>query len=681
MEHYDIFISYKRISLPTANNLYYRLTTRGYSTFFDLEEMRRDNFNIQLLNYIENAKDVFVILEEGSLDGCKRENWEEEDWFCHEIAFALEKKKNIIPILLGDFKMPNIDFFPEKLKELSLKHSPDFSFSFFDAYLDKLIEKRFITSEAHVQNRATSVFKFYSNENCQVFKEGKMVCSLEGMSDEPYYLPVSRKGDYQFEIINTKTNERRILEENIDVIEEKIVRISWDQSLRCKNPFHSIIKNKPTNRALLILGAFLCLSVIGYMIYPLVFGESAAKDELDNAPSDYDLRWTDGVYNLSVTNDHSTNPVLINARLLDPFYIKNDPVISKAISYDAYMGIDKKSGLGPFYDFFHYIDTLLNGKYSIMPYGKYVGDYYFHDSITIQDGGFLILGEDYYTNLHYPILDVSIVNNSSQTVLVNELLIEVEESHVDPNPFVIIRESGGYLYIEDAGWKSWGTATLLFSLLPASQKFNGHYKFKTTVSSKNRGGKGISMYNYFVQSGINFEKLCQSSLVKKNQDNSIPYWFGNYENTDLAALDSLRNYLFPVKLEIDEYEWENEDGELVKGKTYIDPYLVLHGKLIFDNGTTFKVGGSVRFLTSEGWGAPGLDCSRVFDVKLKTNGKNYVVKHPVSHYLKSGETDRIAIQLNADKTSYHTFKVRLHTVNQIDIVTAPVDLLIFKYNH
>ena len=52
---YDIFISYKRISLSTANNLYYRLTTRGYSVFFDLEEMRKDNFNVQLLEYIENS--------------------------------------------------------------------------------------------------------------------------------------------------------------------------------------------------------------------------------------------------------------------------------------------------------------------------------------------------------------------------------------------------------------------------------------------------------------------------------------------------------------------------------------------------------------------------------------------------------------------------------------------------
>lgn len=151
MENYDIFISYKRKSLPTANNLYYRLTTRGYSTFFDLEEMGRDNFNIQLLNYIENAKDVFVILEEGSLDACKKGDWE-KDWFCHEIAFALEKKINIIPILLDGYKMPVLD----KLKELSLKRSPNFSFSSLGAYLDKMFEKTFVTSEAHVQNKAKS---------------------------------------------------------------------------------------------------------------------------------------------------------------------------------------------------------------------------------------------------------------------------------------------------------------------------------------------------------------------------------------------------------------------------------------------------------------------------------------------------------------------------------------------
>lgn len=225
---YDIFISYKRKSLATANNLYYRLTTRGYSTFFDLEEMRRDNFNVQLLNYIENAKDVFILLEEGSLDACKQGNWE-DDWFCKEIAHALKTKRNIIPILIGDYKMPKQEFFPNELQELSLKNAPEFSFSYFEDYLNKLIEKGYITAEAEIKNKTTSIFKFYSNENCQVFKEGKLVCSLEGMSDEPYYLPVPRKGDYRFKCINSITAESQTLKERIDADEERDVDIHWDE--------------------------------------------------------------------------------------------------------------------------------------------------------------------------------------------------------------------------------------------------------------------------------------------------------------------------------------------------------------------------------------------------------------------------------------------------------------------
>lgn len=227
---YDIFISYKRKSLATANNLYYRLTTRGYLTFFDLEEMRKDNFNTQLLNYIENAKDIFVILEEGSLDACKFGNWE-DDWFCIEIAHAIKKNKNIIPILLGDYKMPKQDFFPEALKELSLKNAPEFSFSYFEEYINKLIEKGYITSEAQIRNQVTSIFKFYSNENCQIFKDGKLVCSMNGMADEPFYLPVSRKGDYRFKVVNTMTKNYKIINEKIADNEEKVVEIFWNNSL------------------------------------------------------------------------------------------------------------------------------------------------------------------------------------------------------------------------------------------------------------------------------------------------------------------------------------------------------------------------------------------------------------------------------------------------------------------
>lgn len=243
MEQYDIFISYKRKSLPTANNLYYRLKTRGYSVFFDLEELGRDNFNNQLLYYIECAKDVFVIVEEGSLDACQEEGWE-NDWFCKEISYALEKEKNIIPILLGDYKMPDEDFFPEKLKAFHFKQSPEFNFAFFEAYLDKLEEKKFLLSEPTQQDKSTSIFKFYSNEDCQIYKDGKLVCSLDGMSDVPFYLPVPRKGDYRFKIINDVTKETRIVNEVIDAVEERNVEIIWKKSRKKKNDTKKNINTK-----------------------------------------------------------------------------------------------------------------------------------------------------------------------------------------------------------------------------------------------------------------------------------------------------------------------------------------------------------------------------------------------------------------------------------------------------
>ena len=48
------------------------------------------------------------------------------------------------------------------------------------------------------------------------------------MADEPYYLPVPRKGDYRFKCINSITAESQTLKEHIDADEERDVDIHWD---------------------------------------------------------------------------------------------------------------------------------------------------------------------------------------------------------------------------------------------------------------------------------------------------------------------------------------------------------------------------------------------------------------------------------------------------------------------
>ena len=374
-----------------------------------------------------------------------------------------------------------------------------------------------------------------------------------------------------------------------------------------------------------------------------------------------------------------SNQVLINASLLDSVYVKTDPFISKKIDYNEYMGVSLYDNgeieLGPFYDSFHYIETNKDGYTVIRPYGEYVGDYYLNDSITIQDHSFLMFGERDFTNEHHPVLDVTLVNNSENTILVNELLIDVEESYLDKNPFVIFYESGGEIEIEDKGWKPWKNAKFRFSLLPDNQPFDGKYKFERTLYPSEEGMR-IPMYDYFVQSGIDYSKICSSSIVHERENGEIPEWDSDLDS-DSVSIDTLKKLLYPIELNIEKLF--DVTGEEVS-RRYIDPYLVLHGELIFDNNSRFKVGGTVRFLTSEGWGAPYLECSRLVDVKLRTEGNNYTIKYPVSHYLKKGDVDRIAIQLDADKTSYHKFRVRLHNAQQIDIKTDPIDLLIFKYH-
>lgn len=362
--------------------------------------------------------------------------------------------------------------------------------------------------------------------------------------------------------------------------------------------------------------------------------------------------------------------VSIDVKLLDSIYIKIDPTIADKINYNSYMGISEEDDLGPFYDTFHYYDTIVNNTYTVRPTGDYVGDYYLNDSIVIQTPLFLMMREDEYTNTHHPILDVSIVNNSSNTLLVNELLIDVEDSYIDKNPFVILYETEGKIIIEDRGWKKWENAILKFSLLPECQKFDSNYKFTIPINADGNGQTTINMYYYLEQSGIDFKKLCTNSLVSESEfEGNIPNWYADLEGNNTFSIDSLRKFISPVEIRPDE-----------NVSKYIDPYLVLHGQLVFDNGHLFKVRGNIRFLTSEEYGAPYLNCTNIYDIKLRNEGSKYTIKYPVSHYLKSGEADRFAIQFDAEKTSYHKFKIRLKS-SQIDISTQPIDMLIFKYNN
>ena len=101
MKRYDIFISYRREDgSVAARSLYDRLKRDGYNVFLDVASMTRCEFDKQIKGTIEACKDFILILSKKALN----ETTNQEDWVREELAYAIEKGKNIIPVFLPDFE-------------------------------------------------------------------------------------------------------------------------------------------------------------------------------------------------------------------------------------------------------------------------------------------------------------------------------------------------------------------------------------------------------------------------------------------------------------------------------------------------------------------------------------------------------------------------------------------------
>ena len=130
---YDVFVSYRRSEAFTANLVAEKLRSLGYSVFFDVETLRSGNFNTQLYDVIQNCKDFVLVLPPNALDRCVSE----EDWIRKEVCYAMECKKNIIPVLLRGFDWPDpMPVGMEQLKFLQAINATDAEY--FDISIKKL---------------------------------------------------------------------------------------------------------------------------------------------------------------------------------------------------------------------------------------------------------------------------------------------------------------------------------------------------------------------------------------------------------------------------------------------------------------------------------------------------------------------------------------------------------------
>lgn len=214
MKNYDIFISYRRDGgYDTAKHLYDLLDRDGYRVSFDIDTLKNCYFDEELLKRIDQCTDFLLIVDSHCFDRLNKNPYKkEEDWLRLELAYAIEKNKNIIPIFLQGVKsFPNN--LPQDIAKVIRRNGPHIEREYFDEFYNKL-KTRYLESQPIVKvnkghtytstrtekpNQVKVVFQ--SNLQCVVLANGAKCCDIGSrLSVAQYMFP----GEYTFKCISKK---------------------------------------------------------------------------------------------------------------------------------------------------------------------------------------------------------------------------------------------------------------------------------------------------------------------------------------------------------------------------------------------------------------------------------------------------------------------------------------------
>lgn len=183
---YNVFISYRREGGEAlACLLCERLKKLGCSVFYDVESLRNGMFNEKIYKVIDSVEDVIIVLPPKGLNRCNEEN----DWVRNEIEYAIEKNKNIVPVMMRGFKFPKT--LQGKINQLRDYNGVNADMEYFDATFDKLTDmlKTFLNRK-FININSNLIYYTFS----QYKKPHRVICRLKVDNYSHAILYVNLKG-------------------------------------------------------------------------------------------------------------------------------------------------------------------------------------------------------------------------------------------------------------------------------------------------------------------------------------------------------------------------------------------------------------------------------------------------------------------------------------------------------
>lgn len=318
----------------------------------------------------------------------------------------------------------------------------------------------------------------------------------------------------------------------------------------------------------------------------------------------------------------------------------------------SYDDKDVQKQINPNSDF-RYVE---NSSGHIEATSKYISGFYKDNTILIPQLGYY--EPPSFESLHFPIFDLKLINNTKETIVLDKLIFEVESSEIDERPLIylytaVYQEDKLCLSMINEGWKEWKSCSLYFNFFPLNSvpnkraSENDHFAHSATIPFfENK--HNLDLTSYLESEGVDVAFL-------RDHFNEGEYVTTESNDIYLRALSRFSDY-------------RNWFGEYEAG---IDGIIVItdHNNKLY----RLSIRGRVVLLTIPGLGG-GLETYDHYEVKLRTQGKNYIINHPVSISLTPNEPLRMFLTIAADKSSMHRFKVKLNNINNIDVYSNPVDL-------
>jgi hypothetical protein len=131
----SVFISYRRqLSWQLARLVYDNLERHRFDTFMDVENLDSGEFPTRILSQIEAREHFIVLLQPGSLDHIG----EDGDWLRREIAHALARGRNVVPVTADGFELGRDPTLPSDVAKLTEFNAVAIRPDYFDAAMEKL---------------------------------------------------------------------------------------------------------------------------------------------------------------------------------------------------------------------------------------------------------------------------------------------------------------------------------------------------------------------------------------------------------------------------------------------------------------------------------------------------------------------------------------------------------------